>query len=90
MGKKHDKKRFLIVKYSINAKGGYDELVELSKKKCGQGKILASGVVLDLVNQEVLKCEVPGQPDLSQHITYETLYKHFHKAYGNVLDEFIK
>ena len=48
MGSKHNKKRFLIVKYSLNAKGGYDELVELSKKKCGPGKILNSGVVLDL------------------------------------------
>ena len=55
MGSKHNKKRFLIVKYSLNAKGGYDELVELSKKKCGPGKILNSGVVLDLVNKEVLK-----------------------------------
>ena len=90
MGSKHGKKRFLIVNYTFNAKGGYDELVELSKKKCGPGKILASGVVLDLINEEVLKCEVPGQPDLSNLITYETLYKHFHKAYGNILDQFIK
>ena len=54
MGSKHNKKRFLIVNYSFNAKGGYDELVELSKKKCGQGKIMKSGVVLDLINKEVL------------------------------------
>ena len=90
MGSKHDKKRFLIVKYQFNKKGGYDELVELSKKKCGPGKILASGVVLDLINKEVLKCEVPGQNNLSEYIAFETLYKHFHKAYGGVLDQFIK
>ena len=90
MGSKHNKKRFLIVNYSFNAKGGYDELVELSKKKCGPGKILKSGVVLDLVNKEVLKCEVPGQPNLVNHIAYETLYKHFYKAYGQMLDRFIK
>ena len=90
MGSKHNKKRFLIVKYSINAKGGYDELIELSKKKCGPGKILQSGVVLDLVNKEVLKCEVPGQPNLGDLIPFENLYAHFHKAYGNVLDQFIK
>ena len=40
MGSKHAKKRFLIVNYSMNVKGGYDELVELSKKKCGPVKIL--------------------------------------------------
>ena len=90
MGSKHDKKRCLIVKYSINATGGYDELIELSKKKCGPGKILQSGVVLDLVNKEVLKCEVPGQPNLGDYIAFESLYSHFHKAYGDMLDQFIK
>ena len=35
MGSKHNKKRFLIVKYSLNMKGTYDELVELSKKHVG-------------------------------------------------------
>ena len=34
------KKRFFIVNYSINAKGGYDELVELSKKNVGPEKML--------------------------------------------------
>jgi len=89
MGSKHNKKRFLIVKYSLNKKGQYDELVELSKKKCGPGKILQSGIVLDLINQEVLKCEVPGQ-QIAADIPYDTIYQHFHKAYGNVLDQFIK
>ena len=51
---------------------------------------MKSGVVLDLVNEEVLKCEVPGQPNLVNHIAYETLYKHFYKAYGEMLDQFIK
>ena len=60
MGSKHNKKRFLIVKYSLNMKGTYDELVELSKKNIGSGKLAQSGIVLDLVNKEVLKCEVPG------------------------------
>ena len=90
MGSKHNKKRFLIVRYSLNAKGGYDELVELSKKKRGPGKRLASGVVLDLINEEVLKCEVPGQPNFGNLIPYESLYAHFHKAYGEMLDKFIK
>ena len=90
MGSKHNKKRFLIVNYSLNRKGTYDELVELSKKSLGPGKLVKSGVVLDLVNEEVLKCEVPGQPNLVDHISFDTLYKHFHKAYGNVLDQFIR
>ena len=90
MGSKHNKKRFLIVNYSLNRKGTYDELVELSKKSLGPGKLVKSGVVLDLVNEEVLKCEVPGQPNLVDDISFDTLYKHFHKAYGNVLDQFIR
>ena len=67
MGSKHNKKRFLIVKYSLNMKGTYDELVELSKKNVG-----------------------PGKPNLVDHISYDTLYKHFYKAYGSMLDQFIK
>ena len=80
----------MIVKYSLNKKGTYDELVELSKKNIGQGKLTQSGVVLDLIDKEVLKCEVPGQPDLVNHISYETLHKHFYKAYGAMLDQFMK
>ena len=49
-----------------------------------------SGVDIDLVDKEVLKCQVPGQPNLVDHITYETIYKHFHKTYGEMLDRFIK
>ena len=31
-------------KYSLNMKGTYDELVELSKKSIGPGKLVQSGV----------------------------------------------
>ena len=89
MGSKHNKKRFLIVKYSLNMKGTYDELVELSKKHVGSGKLAQSGIVLDLINKEVLKCEVPGAPSQAG-IPYKTVYEHFHKAYGNMLDQFVK
>ena len=89
MGSKHNKKRFLIIKYSLNMKGTYDELVELSKKNIGSGKLAQSGIVLDLVNKEVLKCEVPGAPSQAG-IPYENVYEHFHKAYGNMLDQFVK
>ena len=39
MGKKHDKKRFFIVKYVMKPDNKFDEFVELSKKKVGAGKI---------------------------------------------------
>jgi hypothetical protein len=71
-------------------KGTFDELIELSKKNLGSGKLVQSGVVLDLIDKEVLKCVVPGQPDLVDHISYDTVYKHFHKTYGSMLDQFIK
>ena len=89
MGSKHNKKRFMIVKYSLNMKGTYDELVELSKKQVGSGKLAQSGIVLDLVNKEVLKCEVPGSPT-QDGIPYENVYEHFHKTYGNMIDQFVK
>jgi hypothetical protein len=44
--------------------------------------------VLDLINKEVLKCEVPGS-QIQAGIPYETVYEHFHKAYGNMLDQFV-
>ena len=89
MGSKHDKKRFFIVKYSLNKQGTYDELVELSKKGIGPGKLAQAGIVLDLIGKEVLKCEVPGQ-QITTDMPYDIIYTHFHKAYGNVLDQFIK
>ena len=89
MGSKHNKKRFLIVKYNLNMKGTYDELVELSKKNVGSGKLAQSGIVLDLMNKEVLKCEVPGAPSQAG-IPYENVYGHFHKTYGNMIDQFVK
>ncbi len=90
MGSKHNKKRFLIVKYSLNMKGTYDELVELSKKNLGSGKLGESEIVIGTVNEEVLENVVPGQPSLVDHISYDTLYKHFYKAYGSMLDQIIK
>ena len=89
MCSKHNKRRFLIIKYNINKQGTYDELVELSKKGIGPGKLAQAGIVLDLIEKEVLKCEVPGQ-QIAPDMPYDTIYDHFHKAYGNVLDQFIK
>ena len=91
MGSKHGKKRFLIVNYTFNAKGGYDELVELSKKKIGPGKMQEYTVVLDLMNKEVLKNDLPGIP-LAQRdqVPYENIYKHYQKWYADVMEEFVK
>jgi len=89
MGSKHDKKRFLIVKYSLNKQGKYDELVELSKKKVGPGKIVQAGVVLDLINEEVLKCDVPGVA--KEHIiSYKKIYNYYYNYYSKVIEQFIK
>ena len=89
MGSKHDKKRFLIIKYSINKEGKYDELVELSKKKIGPGKIVEAGVVLDLINEEVLKCYIPGVA--KEHIiSYEKIYNYYQNHYSKVIEQFIK
>ena len=62
MGSKHNKKRFFCVKYNIKPDKKFDEFVELSKKKLGTGKMLEYTVILDLVNEKVLKCELPGIP----------------------------
>ena len=89
MGSKHDKKRYFIVRYQINKDGKWDELVELSKKKLGTGKITDSDVVLDLVNEDLVKYDIPGA-EIHTQPTYENVYSHFHKYYGRLLDQFIK
>ena len=89
MGSKHDKKRYFIVKYQINKDGKWDELIELSKKKVGPGKIKESGIVLDLLKKEVLKCDIPGIPAGTQ-VPYDNIYNHFHKTYAKILELFIK
>ena len=89
MGSKHNKKRFLIVKYSINKEGKYDELIELSKKKLGSGKIADGGIILDLINKEVIKCDMPGVAE-TQILSYTKIYDYFRKYYAEAIDQFIK
>jgi hypothetical protein len=88
MGSKKDKKRFFIVKYNIKKDGKFDEFVELSKKKVGTGKFAESKVVLDLVNEQVLKCDLPGTQGLN--VPYENVYQHYRKWYADAIDEFLK
>ena len=91
MGKKHAKKRFFCVKYIIKADKKFDEFVELSKKKIGPGKMIDYTVVLDLVNKQVLKNELPGIPvDQRDQIPYERIEQHYRQWYAEGIDSFIK
>ena len=91
MGKKHAKKRYFCVRYVIKPDKKFDEFVELSKKKIGPGKMLEYTVVLDLVNKEVLKNELPGIP-LAQRdqVPYERIEQHYRQWYAEAMDQFIK
>ena len=91
MGKKHAKKRYFCVRYVIKKDKKFDEFVELSKKKIGPGKMLEYTVVLDLVNKEVLKNELPGIP-LAQRdqVPYERIEQHYRQWYAEAIDQFIK
>ena len=91
MGKKHAKKRYFCVSYTIKPDKKFDEFVTLSKKKIGPGKMLEYTVVLDLVNKEVLKNELPGIP-LAQRdqIPYERIEQHYRQWYAEAMDQFIK
>ena len=88
MGSKHDKKRYFIVKYNLKSDGKFDEFIELSKKKIGQGKIAEAKVVLDMLNREVIKCDLPGIP-AGANIPYENIEKHYRKWYTDVSDQFL-
>ena len=90
MGSKHNKKRFFCVKYNIKPDKKFDELVELSKKKIGTGKMLEYTVVLDLIEREVLKCELPGIPlHLRDNMPYGNVEAHYRKWYGDIIDQFV-
>ena len=78
----------LIPLFAMN-ETGYKRIIELSKKKLGTGKITDSDVVLDLVNEDLVKYDIPGAETHTQP-TYENVYSHFHKYYGRLLDQFIK
>ena len=91
MGKKHAKKRYFCVKYNIKPDKKFDEFVELSKKKIGPGKMLEYTVVLDLINKEVLKNELPGIPIAQRdQIPCERIEQHYRQWYAEAIDAFIK
>jgi len=91
MGKKHAKKRYFCVKYVIKADKKFDEFVELSKKKIGPGKMLEYTVVLDLINKEVLKNELPGIPVAQRdQVPFERIEQHYRQWYAEAMDEFVK
>ena len=68
--------------------GKFDELVELSKKKLGAGKITEAKVILDLVNEEVIKIDMPNIPKNAK-IPYKNVYEHYRKWYADVIDQFV-
>ena len=86
MGSKHNKKRFFCVRYTMKPDKKFDELITLSKKKIGPNKILEYNVVLDLINKEIVRVDIPGLDS----ITYEKLESHYYKHYKEHIDQFIK
>ena len=91
MGEKHAKKRYFCVKYIIKPDKKFDELVTLSKKKIGSGKMLEYTVVLDLVNKMIIKNELPGITESQrEQISYERLEQHYRQWYAQAIDQFIK
>ena len=90
MGSKHNKKRFFCVKYNIKPDKKFDEFVELSKKKIGSGKMLEYTVVLDLVNEKVLKCELPGIPlHQRDNVPYKNIIDYYRKFYNEAINQFV-
>ena len=91
MGKKHNKKRFFCVKYIFKADKKFDEFVELSKKKIGSGKMLEYTVVLDLVNEKILKNDLPGISVAERDdIPYSRVLDHYKKWYAEAINTFIE
>ena len=45
-------------------------------------------VVLDLINQEVLKLDLPGTQGID--VPFNNVYQHFRKHYADAIDQFLK
>ena len=43
-------------------------------------------VVLDLINEEILKNELPN----TESITYERIFEHYNQYYKDAIDSFVK
>ena len=90
MVKKHNKKRFFCVSYRIKPDKKFDEFVTLSKKKIGPGKMQEYTVVLDLINEEILKNDLPGIPVAERdNIPYQRILDHYKKWYAEAINTFI-
>lgn len=88
---KHRKKRYFCVSYHLKKDKKFDEFVTLSKKKIGPGKMQEYTVVLDLVNKEVLKNELPGIPVAQRdQVPFERIEQHYRKWYAEAIDNFLK
>ena len=59
---------------------------ERTAKVQSKAKIAEAKVVLDLINEEVIKCDLPNVPE---NIPFENVYKHYRKWYADVMDEFV-
>ena len=91
MCRKHNKKRFFCVKYIFKKDRKFDEFVELSKKKIGTGKMLEYTVVLDLVNEKILKNDLPGIPVAERdNITYSAILDHYKRWYAEAINTFLQ
>jgi len=91
MGKKHAKKRFFCVKYIFKPDKKFDELVELSKKKIGPGKMQEYMVILDLANEKILKNDLPGIPVADRdNISYKRVLDHYKQWYAEAINTFLQ
>ena len=79
------------MKYIIKPDKKFDEFVELSKKKIGPSKAREYTVILDLVNKEIMKNELPGIPVAQRdEIPYSRIEQHYRQWYAEAIDAFIK
>jgi len=74
------------VKYTMKPDKKFDELVTLTKKKIGPTRVLDYNIVLDLINEEVVRAHMPGLTEVS----YDRLYQHYRQHYADAIDNFIK
>ena len=74
------------MKYTLKPDKKFDELVTLSRKNIGAGQMQEDSGVEELINEEILKNELPN----TESITYERIFEHYNQYYKDAIDSFVK
>lgn len=81
---------FLVAQYikkplAVNEKGQFDEIVSFTRK-LNNSELASCNVILDLMNEDVIKCRLNGQEDND----YVGILEYFKKNYTKEINQMLE